>query len=70
MPHGEMESDNLQAIEILLLKHKETLTEWELGFLQDLKERLHSDETKLTPKQQTKLGEIWEDVMSGKREFN
>lgn len=53
-----MNADNDEAIEVLLKKHDENLSEWEITFLEDIYEA----ET-LTPKQQSKLDEIWKRVM-------
>lgn len=52
--------ENLEAVEILLIR--DTLTEWETQFLEDISVRLESGKL-LSEKQQEKLDEIWERIM-------
>jgi hypothetical protein len=56
--------ENLEAIEHLLGKEEPLLNEWEVEFLQSIRDGIEEDgEVPLSKKQQEKLDDIWADVV-------
>ncbi|MCH7759821.1 hypothetical protein IIA15_00245 [candidate division TA06 bacterium] len=53
---------NGEAIRALLGHYADVLTEWEEKFLKSIK-----DQDPLTPKQEAKLNEIWQEVVEQRR---